>query len=92
MSIKRVAEILSKKKKINLKQARDDIELFISSLIQALSETNKVSFRSLGMFKKVKTSPKTMRLPGLERVIEVPAGIKISFKAVPSVIKKIKGE
>lgn len=63
---------------------KKDVKAVISALGDTIvAHTNSgssVAFDSVGTFKPSKTSARTAKVPGTDKTVDVPAGVKLAFK------------
>lgn len=90
MSKKLVIQKLSELNNQTKEQTKRFVDNFLTVVGEVLSEESSATFLHFGTFNAKKTPPRTMRSPSTGKSIDVPEGLRISFKPAKSFVKKVK--
>ena len=73
-------EAVAKKAGVSKKDAQAVVDAAIETITEALKEGKSVSFIGFGSFSTVKRAARTARVPGTDKIVEVPATKAVKFK------------
>ncbi|NPA73320.1 MAG: HU family DNA-binding protein [Epsilonproteobacteria bacterium] len=79
-------QIVAEKAGLSKKDANTALDAILETITEALTEGKSVSFIGFGTFSTSKRAARTARVPGTDKVVEVPATTAVKFK----VGKKLK--